>query len=642
MIHGAPAWALALCCAASLSVQSNAQTSAAKNGPPPPKESYNTKAPSQSRESMLVAQGQRANAIAIIMSLVDESERYQDRTLRVRTQARAADALWDTDEVLARGLFLRAWETAEKVDKEGEQSAEEERQRLLNSRGGGITMIPPAPNLRAEVLKLAAQRNRTLGETFLARLDEAKEQDDTASDPKNTASILFDPTEPKLAVAKRLELAVQLLEAGDVKQAKAFAYPALSYTTSQGMIFLLALRKRDADDADKLYAKLLVNTANDHEADATTVSLLSSYAFTPNLLVTATRRGRVSNQLSDTVQTYDLSQELRAKFFSVAAKILLRPLPPPDQDRTSAGRAGTYFTIARLLPLFERYATSHVPKLNAQLALLSPDAPETFRNGEESMLRLGLTPDEPNRDALPEILNQLGSVTNNAERDAVYVKAIRAAARNGDLRIREFAEKIENANLKEQARSFADFVVVRGAINKKDVDGGLRIVRDGYLSPLHRVWALAEIARLLRKSDPTRTIQLLNDATIEANRINVGEPERVYALVSVALPFFEIDRFRSWDVASDVIKAANAVNGFSGEDGKLSARLRTRNTVAMINSDEPSFNVVSLFELLARDDLQRAVSMANNLTGEAPRAAANLASARSILGVQKNSSSSRK
>lgn len=640
MIHRTPAWALALCWAASLSVQSHAQTSVAKEYPPSTKESYSAKAPSKDRESRVIVRGQRETAISIITSLADESERYRDLTLRTRTQTRAADALWSADEALARRLFLRAWETAEKVDKEAEQIAEEARKKFMSARGGGVTMIPPAANLRSEVLRFAVRHDRALGEGFLARLDEAKEQDDAASDPKNTALSFFDPTEPKLAIAKRLELAVQLLEAGDVKQAKAFADPALNYATSQGIIFLCALRQRDADSADKLYAKLLTQTVNDQTADATTVSLLSSYAFTPNLLVTATRRGRMANQLSDTMPTYDLSPELRANFFSVAVKILLRPLPPPDQDHTSAGRAGTYFTIVRLLPLFERYAISYVPALNEQLAVLAPDAPETFRNGEESMLKLGLVSDGTNRDALPAILNQLTSAANSIERDVVYVKAIRAAAMNRDSRIREFAEKIEDANLKGRARSFADFVAVRSAISKKDADEGLRIVHDGYLSQLHRVWALAEIARLLRKSDPARTIQLLNDAAAEANRINVGEPERVYALACIALNFFEIDRVRSWDAAFEVVKGANAVPGFSGEDGKLSALLRTRNIVAMISSDEPSFNVVNLFQLLARDDLQLSVSMADNLTGEAPRTAAKLAIARSILNMEKTSTSS--
>jgi len=634
MAHRIPAWVLALCCAASLSSSSQAQTSAASRYPRTVAESYNPRTSPKEREFPTAAQTKRAAAISIVASIVTESERYRDQTLKGRTQARAADALWDVDRELARDLFRRAWVIAEKVDKRGEQDAEEARKRFLNSRGGGGTVIPPAANLRSEVLKLAAQRDTALGNDLLARLDAPKESTDETPELKDIAPSFLDPTEPELAIVKRLDLAQQLLEGGDIRRAKAFATPALSYTTSQGIIFLCSLRRVDASGADELYVKLLTRAEGDSASDATTVSLLSSYAFTPNLLVTATRRGRVANQFSDMAQPYDLTPALRAQFLNVAASILLRPLPPPDQDRTSAGRAGTYFTIARLLPIFERYNSEHVPSLKEQLTLLSPDAPASFRNGEESMLLMGLVP-AGTGETLSEILDQLHGTATSTDRDIVYVKAIRAAAAAGDPRAREFAEKIESADLKGRARPFADLVAVRSAINKRDVEGGIRIAREGYLAPLHRAWALAQIAGLLKKSDPIRAIQLLNEAAAEAKRIEPGEPERVHALTCVALRLFELDRLHAWALAVDVVKAANSVDGFSGEDGKLTARLRAKNVIAMINSDEPSFNAITLFARLGQDDLQHAISLVNNLTGDAPRVAASLAIARPIILKQK-------
>jgi hypothetical protein len=539
--------------------------------------------------------------------------------------------LWDTNEKDARDLFERAWKTAESIDDAGERSAEEARKMFMSSRNSEMILIPSVSNLRAEVLILAAQRDRALGEKFLDRLDRVNEQDVADADPKNIDTSFFDPTQPKLVIARRLELALQLLETGDIERAKFFAEPALNYATSQGIIFLCALRQKEAENADKLYGRLLAFTANDPLADATTVSLLASYAFTPNFLVTATRRGRVSKQLSDTGPIYDLSSELRTNFFNIAAKILLRPVPAPEQDRTSAGRAGTYFTIARLLPLFEQYAANYVPALNARLALLSPDAPESFRNGEEGMLKVGLVPEKSGKDDLSEILNKATSAVNSGDRDALYVNAIQSAATKGDARVREFAEKIEDSHLRGQARYFADLTAVRSALDKKDVDRGLRLIREGYLAPIHRVWALMQFAPLVKNSDPARHLQLLNEAAAEANRINVGEPERVYAFVCVALSLFEVDPLRTWDLVGETVKAANAVPNFSGEDGKLYARLRARNIVAMVNSDEPSFNMVNLFALLARDDIARARSRVDKLTSDTTRAAANLAIARSIL-----------
>jgi hypothetical protein len=584
-----------------------------------------------------LAEQERTVAISILTTLAGESEQYRDQTVRVRTQAQVADVLWDMDEALARNLFLRAWDTAETVDLAGRKNAEEERNKILNSRSGGITMLRPPPDLRMEVLRLAAGRDTALGDHLIARLDDAKEQTNSTAEQENPPQRFFDPTEPKQAIAKRLEVAIRLLEAGEIKQAKQFAAPALDYATSQGVIFLCSLRRRDARSADELYASVLIRGGSDPRTDATTVSLLSSYLFSPNLLVTATQQGRVSNQFSDAIIQPDVSPTLRATFFAVAARILLRSINLSELDRTSAGRAGTYFTIARLLPLFEKYAVDYLPALKTQLAILAPNAPETFRNGEEEMLKVGLVSTSADSDSMPDILDQLDKAKSGTDRDVLYVKAIRAGAISGDSRIREFAEKIDNLNLRDRARSFSAVALVRRAIDKKDPEGAWRIVDDGYLSVLHRTWALAEIARLLRKSNPERALQAINDAAVEANRLGIGEQDRIYALVCVSQILFELDRDRWRNMVYDLIKAANAVPAFAGEEGRLYALFRTRDVIATIDSAEPSFNMMKVFESLATDDLQIAVSMANSLAGEAPRSSASLAIARSVLNRPKQS-----
>ncbi len=344
----------------------------------------------------------------------------------------------------------------------------------------------------------------------------------------------------------------------------------------------------------------------------------------------------MSNRFSDNHIGSEFSASLRATFFATAARVLLRPLPLTELDRTSAGRAGTYFTIARLLPLFEQYAIEYVPALKAELALLSPYTPETFRNGEEEMLKTGLSAANPERDSLADILHQLTAISTTADRDVLYVKAIRSGAMNGDSRIREFAEKIDNPSLKESARSFAALVLARHAIEKNDPEKALKVVNDKNLSSLHRAWVLAEVSRLLKKSEPERALNALNEAAVAANSIGIGEQDRVYALVCVSLPLIELDRTRSWSVMSDIVKAANAVPGYIGERGKLYALLRTRNVVATINAEEPSFDMLRVFDSFAKDDLQLAISLADNLTGEGPRSSASLAIARSVLNRSKS------
>jgi hypothetical protein len=593
-----------------------------------------SKVTSQTSDEAALDQARRGTAVSIITALVESSERFHDPAVKVRTQARAADALWSVDRVAARALFIRAWNSADKLDVEFERVAQEARANALASRGGGSVMVPNAASLRSEVLALAARHDTALGNLFVSKMEES-DKETAVADTRTVTGYSFDPTQPAVAIAKRLDVAQQFLNAGEVNRAREFAGPALEYVTSPGMIFLATLRTKDKDVADSLYARLLNQATQDPRSDATTVSLMSSYALTPGLLVTVTRSGRIANQFGDASQRADISPSLRSAFFQMAGTVLLRPSPPPGQDFSSAGRAGTYFTIARLLPLFEQYAPAFIPGLKTQLAALALDVPESFTSGQESMLRLGLTAGPTTGESVAQILQQLTPTSSSDERNLIYVKAIRAGMSSADVRMREWANSIEDQALKERAVAFVDFVLLRVALNKNDVESASRIILERHLPPLQQVWAQLELSRVLSRSEPERASQLLEDADVEAHKIPVGQPERAYALSGLANSFFTIDRFRSWVIASDVVKAGNAIPSFSGEEAKLTARLRLKNVICMVDYDEPSFNVAKLFSLLATDDAEVALSTASGLTSEALRAAAHLSIARSILDRQK-------
>src|SRR6266404_6215607 len=130
-----------------------------------------------------VAAQRRAFAISLVTSLADDARKYRDQALRPHVLARAADTLWDADNETARTLFRRAWEAAEKGD------AEE----LTLKTPEGVTPTEAAMvnalrrisgnDLRADVLGLAARRDRTLGEEFLNKLKE--ESNRQAADSRN-------------------------------------------------------------------------------------------------------------------------------------------------------------------------------------------------------------------------------------------------------------------------------------------------------------------------------------------------------------------------------------------------------------------------------------------------------------------------
>src|SRR5215212_7248225 len=164
---------------------------------------------------------QRTVAISLVTSLADEARSFKDQTRRARVQARAADVLWDTDSERARELFRRAWEAAEIVDAEAAKKRAEEMKRMESE--GGPVVVRGGPELRSEVLRLVARRDRKLGEEFLKALDEAaeKERNEVAAEQRrNDAGT-------RLGASQRLQLARRLVEDGEVERALQFATPAL-------------------------------------------------------------------------------------------------------------------------------------------------------------------------------------------------------------------------------------------------------------------------------------------------------------------------------------------------------------------------------------------------------------------------------
>ncbi|HEX8474572.1 MAG TPA: hypothetical protein VF666_11105 [Pyrinomonadaceae bacterium] len=584
-----------------------------------------------------LAEARRNTAISLVNSLADEARNFRDAMLRARVQARAADALWDTNKVRARELFQRAWEAA--------VAADEETGRLIREAGQGansgqaVAELRNRPSVRREVLRLAARRDRALGEEFLGKLDESKKQE-TASGgaaSANQPTPRIDPDNPPPAMMQRLRLAVQLLEDGDVERAMQFADSALYPVNTYGANFLDMLREKNKEAADQRYMSLLARAAIDPVSDGNTVSLLSSYVFTPYIYInfqpdgnSHTRRWRDDNS-----PRADLSPALRQAFFDAAAAILLRPLPPPEQDTTTTGRAGTYMVIARLAPLFEQHAPDKAAALRARLGILQPDTPENLRQGDRT-LTYGLVPEDRNADRLQDLTLQLDQAKTPDERDRIYFRAAMELSERDITRAREYADKIENVDLRKQVRAAVDFRAVENALRNKDAEEALRQSRSGELTHLQRTYGITSAARLLSKSDRGRAIEILEEALTVARRIDLGSPDRVRAIVAIITPMAELDRARVWEMMSEVVKASNAAAQFTGEDGYLMVRVQLTGGGAMtMNIPVENFDLTGIFQLLAKDDLTRAVELAKSFTAESPRAVATLAIARSILDKRK-------
>ena len=575
-------------------------------------------------EAERILRERRANAQSLLISLASDADRYSDSKLRARTLARIASALWDADAERARAMFRKAWDAAESVDQESQRKLQEDIKEQQAKKGSYAVTNPPS--IRAEVLRLAARRDRKLGEELLAKLNTEKQQE--AADAADRLRNFRSGSE---AASQRLTLARQLLDA-DVDRALQFADPALGNINQESLDFLSYLRDKDAAGADLRYASLLGLAERDMQSDANTVSILSSYLFSPHTFVTFDNNGSSVSSTSRNTGPPAVPGQLRDAFFRTAANILLRPLPPPGQDQSSAGVQGKYLMLKRLMPLFDQYTSREMAEaVRTQMEAMTNLVSEEARQRDDNPLREGIRPPMSNDDREKSLLNRIDRAKTSEERDQLYVELARMFTDSEDNRARDYVAKIEDSDFRQKVRGYIDASLVMNAVGKKNGDRVIELVRTGELTHFQKSWGFGQAARLFAKTDRDKALSVLEESAAEAGRIDTSDPDRPRAFIAVVSAMLTIDRHKAWEAIDDVLKAANSAADFTGEDGVMRTSLVSKANSSFRSTSSGEFDVAPLFTELANDDFDKSIELARLFEREAPRAAATIAIARTVL-----------
>ena len=582
------------------------------------------------REAERKERARREQARSLLVALSTDARTFRDSTLRARSLARIADALWQVDTDQARVMFRKAWEAAESADQENELKKQEDINRQKAKTGGGY-VLNSFPNVRREVLGLAARHDRVLSNEFLDKLTAQKlEAANSATNQNTNAGRLPE------ALSQRLSVSREMLQSGEIDRALEFADPALSVVSRESVDFLIDVREKAPKLADSRYAALLSIAAGNPQSDENSVSLLSSYIFTPHLFITFSTGGTSSSQSSNSTAPADVSPELRMAFFQTAAGILLRPLPPPGTDTSSSGVEPKYLVLKRLLPLFEQFAPADmVESLRGQLNALNSMVSEDTRKREDEWITKGVKPDKPTTDQEQTLLDRVDRAKTSAERDSLHIQLIYLFLRRGDMKARDYVSKIDDSEMRKGMQAYVDQSIATYSVEKKLTDQALEMASKGELTHLQRAWVLAQCAKLLAKTDKDKALELIETASTEARRIDVSDPFLPQALLGVANAVLLIEPNRVWDATFDAVKAANSIDGFTGEDGEIVYRFEGKGHRSISSSDVADFDVQGIFEQLANQDYDRAVELARGFQGEGPRAVATIAIARAVLEKKK-------
>jgi hypothetical protein len=561
-------------------------------------------------EAERIREGRRLQARSLLFSLSGDARTFSDPTLRARSLVRIADAVWGVAAEQGRALFREAWDAAEKADRESQEPL----------------------NLRREVLALAAKRDGQLAEEFLRKMK--VEQQESKTEPAvNNAPPGDDLWELPGAAEKRLRLAGDLLSTGDVKSALQYGDAVLGPVTISTVEFLTQLRDKDPAAADQRYAAMLANGGANPAADANTVSLLASYLFTPHTYVVFNSAGDPSSSMTRTpYPPPNVSPQLRLAFFQAGGGILLRPLPPPDLDRSTTGVAGKFMALKRLLPLFERYAPPEIASaVRGQFESLNSLVSDGVRQADSEWVQKGIEPDRPAAGQERSLLDEIERAGTPAGRDQLYFRLATLALGNDEMKARDYVGKIYDSSFCKLAQAWVDWSLVIAAVKKKKVDAALELAKNVELTNIQRVWALTQTAKLLAKTDRDKALSLLDEAKVAARRLDRLDPDRPRGLLAVAGALKLLDPPRAWDAISDAVEAANEAESFTGEDGLLTATVNTKSQILIKRENVPDFDVQGVFGEVAGSDFDRAVLLAGRFKGEAPRVNAVIAVARAVL-----------
>jgi hypothetical protein len=356
--------------------------------------------------------------------------------------------------------------------------------------------------------------------------------------------------------------------------------------------------------------------------------------FTPHLFVTfLPSGGQQSSQMNARTVAPDVAPELRTAFFHTAAQVLLRPMPNKELDRSSSGMQGKYLVIRRLMPLFEKYASREiVEQLRAEVTSLSQGMNNAdLRLSEDESIQRGIAPERNAEDIEKSLHDRIERAKTSLERDGLYLQLANRAAAKGDMLARDYTEKIEDIEIRKQAKPYIDMSLAMTFVEKKDFEKALFLADKGELSQIQKVWLLAQAAKAMPPAEREKAIEVIEQAAVAARRIGGTEADRPRALVAVANAYLATDRARAWEMMLEVVKASNSAEGFTGEDGRLIMRLQSKMQTSMRTSTVDDFNLAGIFRALATENASQSVELARSFEGEGPRASALIAVARALL-----------
>jgi hypothetical protein len=329
-------------------------------------------------------------------------------------------------------------------------------------------------------------------------------------------------------------------------------------------------------------------------------------------------------------------------FWNLAATVLSRPLPSRDA-LTMQELIARFYATGRLLPYFENPSSPHAayaPALRARHSELFNEMEAGRREQLSSQFGMKKMAASGYVDPLRSQADELAHSTDPQERAGIALGMARAAVRHRLWdRARRAAAEIEDEAVRARVLTFIQVHQIKDITRayeddrEDDSEGVAKFARGADVPPFAKAWGLAQAAVIAaRKKKPDAQVrqivaELIDEAEGFASRVEQGTRERVAAYGVVTMAAASAQPERAWGLLREAVKAANAVEDFTGDDSAF----ELGGGADEFNVEAEVFRLDQIFATMAHLDFDKALTEARALEGGEPRALATIAVATSRI-----------
>jgi hypothetical protein len=570
---------------------------------------------------------QDARIPLLLAQLADQARSSDDLAFAVRAQSQAGTLLWPHDRDSARSIYRRAFQSLSPANTfKATDNTENSAPPPGPASRPGLTLAEKQ-QLRTELLNQIAARDPELAEELARAVAESL---DTSKDacPGGAQAANCDPAgratsqasadslnAPSQANAERRELlisvALQVAER-DPQRAMALGQLSLALGVSQNFSRLLMLmRAADAGLADLLFSCAVARLEQSQTADLGEIHLLGSYLVSS---VNSSARQAVSKAV--------VVRYLNLAFSQVTRRAELALKVPYDKASRPDESAALYFIERQLSDLFAQYLPDRVARLQRGIAEMNDATPHNQAIDLNALRTSGPV----------EIAHEAREASDDRERDSLNARAAMAWLAKGEVReAHTSALKISDDQMRDRVLA----QIVRRYISEGQIDYALAVARC-IESDTSRVEALVTLSgAVLASKDRVRATELLNEAESYSVKA-LPTPSRAHSLLKIASSFSAFDVVRGFEVMQTAVKAINEASarpegGKRGQSPDASGADDTR----QIKLAEPyDSELESTLAVLARADFDRALLLAQQLSGKDTSVVAQIAVCRGALATQ--------